>query len=135
MKNGQTMTMLLVFVVIAMTITSSAVAIIVTNNLGSSKFQQGIEAQIIAESAAEDALLRLLRNPNFNLPPPATTPSPTPIIIGNGSASLTITNPGNCSPNCIITAVGTSGDFIRKIQIVATYINNSLTVSSWNEIQ
>lgn len=109
---------LLVFMSIAMAVITSAVVMILLGSLGAAKFQQGNIAYFVAESGAEDALLRLLRNPsagNFTL------------IMPEGNAVETITNG-------TILSTGTSGNFIKKIQIQTTYNNNQLIITSWQEV-
>lgn len=120
-SRGQALVTLLFFMIIAITITSGAVIIILTNSLAATKFDQGNVSYYIAESGAENALIRLLRDPNF---------SGETLNIDTGTAiiSVTGTNPK------IITSEGRIGDFSRKIEITADYTNNILTILNWREI-
>lgn len=120
MQKGQTLVMLLVFVIIGITIAAGSAVVIGINSLGAQKAQQSLNSLYVAESGVENALLRLLRDPNYN---GETLP------VGDGSVTITITG----TTTKTITAVGTNGNFKRQIQVVAGYINNVLTVTSWKE--
>lgn len=119
--RGQALVTLLFFMIIATTITTAAVAVVLVNSLSATGEQQGTIALTVAESGAENALLRLLRDPNYS---GETAP------IGEGTAAITITgtNP------LVITSVGTVGNFVRKVQVQAVYTNSVLSVSSWQEV-
>jgi hypothetical protein len=120
-QSGQSLVMLLIFMIIALTITSAAIAMIVINTRTTGKFALGTVAYYAAESGAENAILRLLRNPNY---------SGETMAVGDGSAVITVSG---VDPKTI-TSVGVVGDARRTIQVVAGYTNNILTVSSWKEI-
>jgi len=127
-QMGQSLVTLLIFTVVAITITSAAVVIILTNSIGTSKFEQGTNAYYIAESGAENGLLRLLRDPTYcgeTLPVDSGT-STIEVIDGGGGCNGT-------SP-ITITSTGNMGNFSRKVQVIATYVSNILTISSWEEV-
>lgn len=141
--DGQALTMLLVFVIIAMTITASAVAVMVTNSLGASKFQQGVDALTIAESGVENAFLRLLRDPKYSGTGYNCSGSCTaePVLqVDSGTTTTSVAPNDGTSSICsapstlTITTTGTAGNFVRKIRACATYVNNTLTVNTWSEI-
>lgn len=121
-ESGQTLVMLLFFMVIAITITSAAVVMVITNSLSATKLQQGQIVYAVAESGAENALMRLLRNPSYT---GETLP------VGSGNAVVTVTNSGS---TYTILSQGTVGNFLKKIQVTAAYTNNILTVNSWGEV-
>lgn len=121
-QKGQALVTIIIFMLIASIITSAAVAVVITNSVGSSKFQQGIIAKSIAESGIEEALLQLLRNPNYT-----GTPVGQPLSVGNGNVVVTVNG-------TIITSTGTYKNFIRKIQVNASYnSSNQLVISNWKE--
>lgn len=120
-QNGQAIVTLLFFMILAITITSGAVIIILTNSLAASKFDQGNVTYYIAESGAENALIRLLRDPNY---------TGETMTIDTGTA---IINVSGQNPK-IITSEGKIGDFSRKIEVVADYADNILSVLSWRQI-
>lgn len=121
-QSGQTLLTLLFFMVIAISITTAAVIMIMTNSLSTTRLEEGTTAYYIAESGVENALIRLLRDPSYT---GETLP------VGLGSTVISVTNNGGVYT---ITSTGTGGNFTRKIQAVASYTNNVLTISSWVEI-
>ncbi len=121
MQKGQTLVLLLIFMVITVTITAASVAMIVVNAKAGDKLQQGSNAYSIAESGAETAMIKLLRNPNY---------AGETLPVGNGQAVVTISG---TNPKTIISK-GSINNFTRKVQIIADYTNSVLTVTSWKEI-
>lgn len=121
-QSGQALVTLLVFTIVAITITSAAVIILFTNSLGTSKLEQGTNAYYSAESGAENALLRLLRNPNY---------TGETLAVGNASVVISVANVGS---TYTITSNATLGNFIRSIKVTTSFINNIFTVTSWKEV-
>jgi hypothetical protein len=120
-QKGQTLVLLLIFMVLIVTITTASVAMIVVNARASDKLQTGSSAHTVAESGAETAMIKLLRNPDY---------TGETLTIGEGQAVITVsgTNPKT------ILSVGTVRNHTRKVRIIADYTNNVLTVTSWKEI-
>lgn len=118
-NKGQTVVILMVFMVIASTITAAAVALSIINSQSASAIELGNNALSVANSGGENAMLRLLRNPSY---------TGETMTVGDGTATITVTgtNP------YVITSKGQVGDFSRTIQVVATG-SGFLTVSSWKE--
>ena len=121
-KTGQALVTLLVFIAVATTITAAATTVTLINSQTTGKFAQGESAFTIAQTGADNAILRILRDPN------GTYTGEGPITIGSGTATITV---GGSSVKTI-TAEGKDGNFIRKIQVVGTFVNNTFTVSSWD---
>jgi len=131
MKNkkfakGQALITLLFFTVIGVTVTSAAVAMILVNSLSGTKQQQGEVAYEIAQSGAENGLIRLLRDP--------TNYHSETLPVGSGSATITVTGSGTSGSPYVILSKGTNGIFTRAVQVTATYQNNLLTVTSRKEV-
>jgi len=120
--RGQALISLLFFMIIAMNVTAAAVVILVANSLSGTKFQQGSIAYQIAQTGIENAKIRLLRDASY-------TGETLPVGLGN--AVITISKNGT---QYTILSKGTIGNFIRQIQVVTTYSNNLLTVTSQQEI-
>lgn len=120
-QKGQTLVLLLIFMVVAVMITTASVAMIVVNNKATDKVYQGTTALDISESGAENAIIKLLRDPSF---------SGETITVGQGQAVITVigTNPKT------IVSKGTLNNFTRKIQVIVDMTNNIATVSSWKEV-
>ena len=123
MKNGQALVTLLVFSAIAIIITSAVTIVTVINLQRTSKYSQAENALFIAEAGADNALLRILRDPNSNY-------TGETLNIGPGTATITVSG---ISPKIIISE-GKDGNFIRKVQIEGNYINNVFNQTSWKEI-
>jgi type II secretory pathway component PulK len=121
-ERGQALITLLFFMIIAIIITSAAVIIIILNSLSGTKFQEGTLAYQVAESGADNAILRLLRDPNY---------TGEVLTIGNGTATISVSASLN---TYVATSSGQVGNFVRKVEVTATYVNNLLTVTSEKEV-
>ncbi len=120
-KHGQSLVTLLVFMIIGITITSAAVVMTITNSQNATKFQEGMIAFQVAESGAENAIIRLLRDPNY---------TGETLAIGGGTAVITVSG----TTTKTIVSAGTNGNYYRKVQVIAGYVNNLLTITSWQEV-
>ena len=120
-ESGQALITLLFFVLISLTITSGAIIIIIINSLSVSKSQEGTLAYYIAESGVENAMLRLLRDPNY---------AGETLIIGESTVIITVTG---SNPKTAV-AVGQNGNFKRTIQVDMDYNNGYYIISNWKEI-
>lgn len=119
-QKGQALITLLFFMIIGVTIISSAALVISAGILSSSTSEQGLAAYYAAESGAEEGILYLLRNPAYS----GTLPT---LSVGSGQASVNI-NSGT------IISTGSYGAAVRKIQVQTTNTGGAFTVSSWKEI-
>ncbi|MGI8419812.1 MAG: hypothetical protein ACR2LN_04160 [Candidatus Levyibacteriota bacterium] len=124
--RGQALITLLFFTIIGITATSAAVVMILVNSLSGTKQQQGEIAYEIAQSGADDGLIRLLRDP--------TNYSGETLNVGSGSATIIKNGSGTASDPYIIMSKGQLGVFTREIQVSATYQNNLLQVTSRKEV-
>lgn len=120
-KNGQALVTLLFFIIIGITITTAAAVILLGNNLTTSTVEQGTTAYYAAESGIENALVALLRNPTY---------AGETMTIDNATVIVQVAQ-GN---PIVITATGKYANTLRKIQANAVYNNNTLSISSWKEI-
>lgn len=120
-QQGQALVLLLVIMVVAITVISAAVIVTLVNSQGTARQVQGQYAFDIAETGVENALLRLLRDPDF----PGET-----IFVNGGETISTVSG----SPAQTIAAHGKLGNFTRIIQVGITYNNNVLNIISWKEI-
>ncbi len=120
-ERGQALTTLLIFVVIAVTIASASIAILIANTQSTSKIQQGVTAYYAAESGIENAFLRILRDPNY-------TGETLSIDTSSAQVTVTGTNPKT------VTSVGQYGNFKRTVQAQVTYSSGYYTFSNWREI-
>jgi len=121
MKKGQALITLLIFMSMAITVTTASVAVTIVNSQSTTKFTQGEEVYHIAEAGIENAILRLLRDRTY---------TGETLEVGSGSATITLSG----STTITITSEGINGDFRRKIQVVGELANNAFSITSWNEI-
>jgi hypothetical protein len=123
MKNqkGQTLVLLLVFVTVAIAITAAAIFILTTNSLSATSFSQGRSTKAMAEAGVEKALLALLRDPNYK---GETFNLDTGTVTATVSGTTTLT----------ISVAATDGDYVKRVEVIATYSNNVLTPTSWKDL-
>ena len=120
--SGQALITLLFFVLIGFSIISAAAAMIFNNTQAASVTEQGNYAKSVAESGIEEALIRLLRDPNYS----GTAPG-QPLSINGASVEIQILDG-------TIIATGTHNNVVRKIEAQTVYNNNILEVISWKEV-
>lgn len=125
MKNnrdeGQALVVLLVFIAVAITVITGAVAVTLINSQGASKYFSGEQTLFIAETGAEEGIIRLLRDPAYS---GGTLP------VANGQAVITVTSG---PPNVDLTSEGVLTTFRRKVRVRGTY-GDTFTVTNWEEI-
>lgn len=119
--QGSALITLLAFMSAAIIFTTLAVAVIVINQQATLKYGQAEEALVVTEGGAENALMRLIRDPTY---------AGETLAIGNGTTTSVITG----SSTRTITVDGTVGNFHRRIQIIGTYNNAVFKITSWTEI-
>jgi hypothetical protein len=119
--KGQALVALLFFVLMGMTISVAATFIIASNSLSVTKIGQGITARQLADTGAENALIKLLRDDTYG---------GETFKIGEDTIMVSVSGEGNK----IIESQGMSGDFTRKVEVNVSYTNNILRVVSWKEI-
>lgn len=119
-QSGQTIIVLLIFMLLAITLTTSATAIIIINLRGDTSYQNGERALQIAQTGAENALIRLERDNTY---------TGETMTLANGTATITVSG---TTPYTIMSK-GMSGASIRTITVTATMTNNVLAVTSWSE--
>ena len=128
-NQGQALITLLFISVIGMAIIAAAAIFIFQNILGASVTEQGVGSYYVAEAGVQEALLRMLRNPNYT-----GTPANQPLSIKTASISGSVVIQVSTSSG-IITSVGTYNNSVRKIQVQTVYNNGVLNISSWKEVQ
>lgn len=126
MNKGQAALTLIFFALVAMIITSAAVMAIVNNNLTQSKMEQSLKAYTAAEAGTENALLKLLRQPDYQ--------GETFNIDQNTTVTVTLEPIENTS-QIIIISQGQVGQINRQIKTIIDYNDNVLQIVSTDEIQ
>lgn len=120
-QKGQTLIVLLTYMIIAIVVTTASIALVINSSKGTDKVYQGANSLDIAESGAETAMIKLLRDPNY---------MGETLTVGSGQAVITITG---TNPKTILSK-GTLNNFTRTIQVIVDTSNNTLTATSWKEI-
>ncbi|MCX6704388.1 MAG: hypothetical protein NTZ07_02980 [Candidatus Woesebacteria bacterium] len=121
LQSGQTLVLLLVFVMITIAITTAATFIIATNSLSTTNVSQGLATRQMAEAGAEKALLQLLRNPNYK---GETFSLDTGTVTASVSGTSTLT----------IDSTATNGNYVKRVEVKVSYSNNVLTPVSWKDL-
>ncbi|HSE29248.1 MAG TPA: hypothetical protein VLA77_01530 [Candidatus Saccharimonadales bacterium] len=121
-ESGQTLIVLLAFMTMAITLTSAAVVVTVASIRATSVYSAGQNALSLAESGADNAIMRLIRDASYS-GETLTLPEGVAIISVTGSA-----------PTKTIISEGVVGDYRRKIQVVVNQSNNAVSVTSWSEV-
>jgi hypothetical protein len=123
MKNqsGQALIVLLFFMIIAITLSTTAIAVVASNSLAVTSMEESTHALEIAEAGAQDGLIRLIRAPNF---------SGETLTVSGGSATVVITGASTKT----ILSTGVTGTFKRKIQVIVSFTNGIFTVTGWQEV-
>jgi hypothetical protein len=119
-QKGQSMILLIFFVMTAVAITVAAISMMIITSRSVADVENGINVGQLADSGAENALLKLERDSNYS-GETYTLNGATVTIVVTGSTTKTIDS----------TVV--SGDFTRKVEVLANYTNNVLSVTSWKE--
>lgn len=121
--KGQSLVTIMIFVIVAIIISTAAIVITVTNSLSSSAFDLGTQAYYASESGLENGLIRLLRDKTY---------LGETMSIGNNTATIAVSG---TDPSYKIISTGRAGNFLRKIQVTLTYTNSVMTITSWKEIE
>jgi hypothetical protein len=112
---------LIIFVVIAITITTAATIALISNTTAATQVEQTYIALDIANSGIENGLVRFMRDTNY---------AGETLAISGGQAIVTMPDKQT------LRSQGIYGNYIRTIQIKMTdYVNtNNLTINSWQEL-
>lgn len=121
MNKGQTIILLLVFMIVALMVTTASVISMSVNIRATEKVQEGTNAFDLAESGAENAMVKLLRDINY---------AGESLALPQGNVEITVTG---TNPK-LVRSTSTSGDFQRTIEVIVDTGNNTLTVLSWKEV-
>ncbi len=117
-QKGQAVVTILFIMVISITIITSIILIVFNNVSAGSNVEQGAIAYYSAESGAQNAILRLLRDPSY---------TGETMSINGGTVDIAVSGG-------VITSTAHVDNSIRKIEVQTVYNNNVLTITSWKEI-
>jgi len=121
-KSGQVAIMLILIIVVLSTITTTAVALAFSTSRDTTILTLGERSLMVAESGAENAVLRLIRDHGYT--------GDLSLSIGPGNATIVVTG----SAPYTILSTGRVGDIVRTVQVQANIIAGKLTIVSWQEL-
>lgn len=121
-QKGQALVALLVFTVVTITIATASIAIVIINSKRAQTLEQGTIAKTLAENGAENALLRLLRDPDY---------AGETLTQDEGNAIVEVTSGGGNIKT--ITSRAESRGFAREVEVVVDTTNYELNIQSWKQ--
>lgn len=126
MRKGQALISLIFISVIGITIATGAVMLVLINSQSTLDLQQSTLVFEVAQSGAEKALLKLLRDPDY---------TGETMVVDGGTAEITRSGSGTLADKFLIVSAGRIGKYVRKIQVYAHYdAEYKLVVDSRKEI-
>lgn len=120
-QKGQTLVLLLVFVMVTIAITTAATFITATNSISATNVSQGLATREMAEAGVEKALLGLIRDPNYK---------GETFVLDLGTVTATVSG----TTALTINSTAVNGDYVKRVEVRATYSNNVLTPVSWKDV-
>lgn len=120
-QKGQSMVLLMFIVVTLVAISSAAIMMSIVNSGSVTAFENGLETSEYADSGAENALLRLIRDPFY---------TGESYSINGGDIQITVTGQNQKT----IQVEASVGQSTKIVEVLADYTDNILSVTSWREI-
>ncbi len=120
-QSGMALVTVLIFSVVAMIVVTAALSLSINTAQSNQQFIQGQLALNMAESGAENALLRLLRDPSY---------TGETLTLSDGTATIVATG----SATKVIDVTGVSGTAVRKLELTTNTVSGVTTVASWQEV-
>ncbi len=121
-QSGMALTTVLVFSAVAIIIITLGITLTVIQASSSRQFIAAEQALTLAEAGMENALIRLIRDPNY---------SGETLTLTAGTATITVVADGT---NRIVTVVGENATASRHLQAIVAEENGSSVLTSWQEI-
>jgi hypothetical protein len=119
-ESGQTLIALLIFMLVAMTVTIAATAVAIINIQSNNGLSNGQTALITANSGIENALINIERNPSY---------TGGTMSLNNGTDTISVSGTGTLT----IVSVATVGHFQRTVTATVTQTGSNINLSSWSE--
>jgi 7-cyano-7-deazaguanine synthase in queuosine biosynthesis len=128
-QSGQSLVMLLFFVMVGIAVATASMAIISGNSLSATDVEQGEITRVMAETGVERAILQIIRNDGAYTGETLTNAN-IPEWDDGWKVDVTVTD----GENLVIYSVATAGKYQRKVEVTATYVDNELILNTWKEI-
>jgi hypothetical protein len=119
-QQGQTIIALLVFMMMAITLTTTAATITAINTRTNNSFIAGEQARLNAEIGVENSMQRLLRDNTY---------TGETMTLTDGTVTISVSGTNTKT----IVSQGISGGLRRTITAVVMITNNVMTLNSWTE--
>lgn len=119
-NSGQALVVLLMFVTVAMMVGIAATLLSSYALSSTTRVEQAQSALDVSESGMENALIRLLRDPDY---------AGETLTLPDGVATITVTG----LTTKTITSVGKVGSFVHTVTTSVTYSNGIYTITSWSD--
>lgn len=120
-QTGQALISLLFFAIIAIVVATASTTVIFINSQSNTKLELGNLALTISESGAENALLRIVRDPSY---------SGETMSVGDGTATITVSGDSEKT----IISIGNIKSVEKKIEVKTSFSGGILQVNSWKNI-
>ncbi|MBI5018872.1 hypothetical protein HZB58_01200 [Candidatus Gottesmanbacteria bacterium] len=121
-SSGQVLIAMLYVMVIGILVTTGAIYALIGNTQSTTMFEAGSLAYSAAESGAENALLRLVRNPAYA--------GELITITSDQSALITVST----SSGITIVSTGSYGTVQKQVEVKVHYNGGELITDSWREL-
>ena len=119
---GHALVTLLVVIAASMVMISAAVVLTIVTSEASSLVLRSQQTLMVAEAGLEEALMRLLRDPNY---------TGGTLTLGSSTATITVTG---SNPKTVL-ATAETGAISRRVQVLVTEDMGMMVVSDWKELR
>ena len=120
-QHGYILTALLVFIVVILVISTTSIMVSISSLRGQSHIDAGVATLNAAESGAENAILRLLRDPGY---------TGENLVVDGVDIELSVLH----GTPTIVTSTADSGAYEKTIEVRLVRTNGILQLQSWKEL-
>lgn len=121
-KSGQILTSVIVFMAFGLSVIALSSVLTIINIQNTAKYSESTRALNYAEAGAEEAVLRIIRDPNY---PGGTLPLDT--------ANVNMQIVGDAS-NKTVTSTAVYNGFTKRIQVQVSLADDKVSLVSWKQI-
>jgi hypothetical protein len=122
-SSGQILTSVLVFMAFGLSIVALSATLTIISMQNTAKYSQSEQASIYAEAGAEEAVLRLIRDPSY-------IGGSFPVASGSVVSIQVVAN----GDDRVITSTATYNGFTKKVLAQVNLANSKVTLVSWKQI-
>lgn len=121
-ERGQILTSVIVFMAFGLSVIALSSVLTIINIQNTAKNSQSVQALNYAEAGAEEAVLRMIRDPAY----PGGA-----LLIDEVSVSIGVAGD---AANKTVTSTASYTGFTKKIRVTVSLANNKLTLISWKQV-